>query len=61
MRFLLPLLLQTINGIDTVEHYYSGTEGPVAIQRFDEHVLRLRERLARASSQRPKQNTSHAD
>lgn len=30
----------------TTERYYAGTEGPLAVRRFDEHVLRLRERLA---------------
>ncbi len=50
-------MMRLVNGhksVGTVERYYSGTEGPVAVQRFDEHVLRLRERLAMASSRRPK-------
>jgi integrase len=42
-------MMRLVNGhksVGTVERYYSGTEGAVAVKRFDDHVLRLRERLA---------------
>lgn len=50
-------MMRLVNGhksVGTVERYYSGTEGPVAVQRFDNHVLRLRERLAAANPRQPK-------
>jgi integrase len=45
-------MMRLVNGhksVGTVERYYSGTEGPVAVKRFDDHVLRLRDRLTQAS------------
>jgi integrase len=50
-------MMRLVNGhksVGTVERYYSGTEGPVAVKRFDDHVLRLRKRLAATHSPKPK-------
>jgi integrase len=40
--------------VTTTERHYAGTEGPVAVQHFDAHVLRLRERLAAGALPRRK-------
>jgi len=50
-------MMRLVNGqksVTTLERYYSGTEGPVAVKRFDDHVLRLRDRFAGANLQRRK-------
>jgi integrase len=54
-------MMRLVNGhksVGTVERYYSGTEGSVAVRRFDDHVLRLRERLAWASSRQSKRKVT---
>jgi len=54
-------MMRLVNGhksVATTERFYAGTEGPVAVQRFDAHVLRLRERLVAADLRQRKRKAS---